>query len=541
MANPFLVLGGIAVGIVTAAMGVLQVPGWVKSAQDASAINDLGSAAVAEGAASALGLGYMTGAGLRLNEGRIGAAFTLSDGVKLCITRNEDATEYAAVAISPSGAFFARTTGVSKAVEGATADEALDAVGGLPEGVEAPVIGSNCAPGAEIITGDGDGAGGGDNENEEGSVGGVTRFNDSASVAHTSHGTYAINLSAGEIVKDDADGRAHKVNTTGLDISLVDAGLASDAAGNLYFLALDNDAFNTYANAWSEYWTEVGEGGNPAEPTLANESRVVVKMTPSYKLSVVKVLSYDHDQWYYDIDDNENGDVFVMDYGKIFQLSGDTFTQTGEWIDRNTRGSYPFNGRSSLKGVDQAGNLYILDPTATNETLFRMAPNGDVTSLGYPHTVDPVTGYIDNQHVVYEFGLVEVGSDGAVYVVQQIPTAAYIELAERGQQVNWSDQASVDAYYAYSDSIDRNSLYDNSLAVVTASGEIVQRTNLEQAMSDVYDQLPSGTSASVKLVDLDASGNLYLVVSDSAGERPGVIVKVTPTGNASVVLRDSSL
>lgn len=41
MANPFLVLGGIAVGVVTAAFGVLQVSGWVDSAHDASAINDL--------------------------------------------------------------------------------------------------------------------------------------------------------------------------------------------------------------------------------------------------------------------------------------------------------------------------------------------------------------------------------------------------------------------------------------------------------------------------------------------------------------------
>lgn len=28
MANPFLVLGGIAVGIITATFGILQVPGW---------------------------------------------------------------------------------------------------------------------------------------------------------------------------------------------------------------------------------------------------------------------------------------------------------------------------------------------------------------------------------------------------------------------------------------------------------------------------------------------------------------------------------
>ena len=51
MANPFLVLGGIAVGIVTAAFGILQVPGWVDSAKDASAKNDIAQVSILEAAA----------------------------------------------------------------------------------------------------------------------------------------------------------------------------------------------------------------------------------------------------------------------------------------------------------------------------------------------------------------------------------------------------------------------------------------------------------------------------------------------------------
>ena len=169
MANPFLVLGGIAVGIVVAAMGVLQVPGWVKSAQNASAINDLSSAGIAEAAASNLGLGYMNGEELGENAVKIGASFTPSAGVKLCVTRSDDATAFAAVAISPSGAYFARTAENTKAVEGATAEEALDAIGGLPAGVPEPVIDGDCADGAEVPGsdanaggGDGGGGGGGD-------------------------------------------------------------------------------------------------------------------------------------------------------------------------------------------------------------------------------------------------------------------------------------------------------------------------------------------------------------------------------------------
>ena len=48
MANPFLVLGGIAVGIITATFGVLSVPGWVESAQDAAAVNDLSNLRAAQ-------------------------------------------------------------------------------------------------------------------------------------------------------------------------------------------------------------------------------------------------------------------------------------------------------------------------------------------------------------------------------------------------------------------------------------------------------------------------------------------------------------
>ncbi|WP_431796562.1 hypothetical protein [Microbacterium enclense] len=47
MANPFLVLGGIAVGIVAATFGILQVPGWIGTAQDVAAVNDLAQVYVA--------------------------------------------------------------------------------------------------------------------------------------------------------------------------------------------------------------------------------------------------------------------------------------------------------------------------------------------------------------------------------------------------------------------------------------------------------------------------------------------------------------
>lgn len=51
MPNPFLVLGGVAVGVITAGIGVLAVPGWIDNANDSAAINDLGSIRGGESAA----------------------------------------------------------------------------------------------------------------------------------------------------------------------------------------------------------------------------------------------------------------------------------------------------------------------------------------------------------------------------------------------------------------------------------------------------------------------------------------------------------
>jgi len=48
VANPFLVLGGIAVGVITATAGILMVPNWIASAQDAAAVADLNNIRIAQ-------------------------------------------------------------------------------------------------------------------------------------------------------------------------------------------------------------------------------------------------------------------------------------------------------------------------------------------------------------------------------------------------------------------------------------------------------------------------------------------------------------
>ena len=133
MANPFLVLGGIAVGVVTAAFGILQVPGWVASAQDAAAINDLSNLNQAQavhrstsgmfadkisalsGGADAAGFGLeapvTTLAMAAATSEDIGISFRLSDGVSLAHLGTTGAGDaYCAVVRSASGRYFASTS-----------------------------------------------------------------------------------------------------------------------------------------------------------------------------------------------------------------------------------------------------------------------------------------------------------------------------------------------------------------------------------------------------------------------------------------------
>ena len=106
MANPFLVLGGIAIGVITAAFGVLSVPGWVASAQDAAAQNDLGNAVLAQNASvTRTGAGIGTVAGLTDANGM---KFGRTDGVGLETYAN--GRNWGLISTSQSGRVFARVS-----------------------------------------------------------------------------------------------------------------------------------------------------------------------------------------------------------------------------------------------------------------------------------------------------------------------------------------------------------------------------------------------------------------------------------------------
>jgi len=108
MANPFLVLGGVAVGVITAGVGVLQVPGWIASAQDASAKNDIEQVTIAEAAAMTVNGEYEASIA-DLNAAGTGTKVTQSNGVEVEIAVDGDS--YIVVTKSASGKFFARIDG----------------------------------------------------------------------------------------------------------------------------------------------------------------------------------------------------------------------------------------------------------------------------------------------------------------------------------------------------------------------------------------------------------------------------------------------
>lgn len=138
----------VTVGLITAAgIGVLTVPGWVQMSQDSAATGDVDRVSIAETAADNLGYGYLSGGELGQVVNDLKVEITPSNGVTLCVSRDADRSTWAAVAHSRSGTYFARTAG-EQIAQGATADAALKAAGGLPAGVPAPLMGDECAPGA---------------------------------------------------------------------------------------------------------------------------------------------------------------------------------------------------------------------------------------------------------------------------------------------------------------------------------------------------------------------------------------------------------
>jgi hypothetical protein len=125
VANPFLVFGGVAVGIAVAGFGILQVPGWISAAQDAAAINDIGAVRGAQDAASGE-TGSFANTLEDFASGDWGTGYTLSDGVKL-VGMAGDSQEYCIVLLSAAGNHFAGSNRSADVGRGSTPEEAAAA------------------------------------------------------------------------------------------------------------------------------------------------------------------------------------------------------------------------------------------------------------------------------------------------------------------------------------------------------------------------------------------------------------------------------
>lgn len=117
MANPFLVLGGVAVGVITAGIGVLQVPGWIDSANDSAVRNDLSQVALASEAAYTMVGEYVAYADLKDGEVtqagetvKTGVKIQESSGVKVGHVVNAEGDAWGAIGVSKSGHVFVRTS-----------------------------------------------------------------------------------------------------------------------------------------------------------------------------------------------------------------------------------------------------------------------------------------------------------------------------------------------------------------------------------------------------------------------------------------------
>ena len=150
MSHPFLVLGGIAITVLTTAFGVLQVPGWVDAAHDASTSASLRHIDTWEESAVSSTRRYWPGSQISAEAGNLGPAFNQSGSKLICVSASADGSGYAVVAQSESDQFFARTSRTDTEGKGETVADAIAAAGGMPVGVAIPMDGG-CIAGAQLV------------------------------------------------------------------------------------------------------------------------------------------------------------------------------------------------------------------------------------------------------------------------------------------------------------------------------------------------------------------------------------------------------
>lgn len=396
MANPFLVLGGVAVGVITAGIGVLAVPGWIDSANDSAAINDLGSIRGAESAAI-LQIGEYTDDFGVLKSGELGVKFQKSDGVTLIGLKADTNESWCAATQSKSGKFFAASNIQAAIATGPGAESAMTTAGCDPDiitqiideaGNSVPPIdvGEPGGTGGSWVGG-GDASGGnsgGDDGSEDGddsSTGSPEAkaayaiARSTGQVAAVSNGVYALSDSYSEITIThiDASGVAKRLEITGPladhKNKLRQAQLKSNGADDL-FIAVRIRGQNPIEE-WAIFRI------NPDGST----EKVTENADPDHTDGLVLYA--------WDVLDNGN----IVYSGNNYEWLNDWWwSSAGIWDLNTTTHEHTIRIRSDQNfdptyandlEVDSSGNIYLADSGGTyNFGVHRVTPDLVQTTIG---------------------------------------------------------------------------------------------------------------------------------------------------------------
>ncbi|HWL78030.1 hypothetical protein [Microbacterium sp.] len=150
MSHPFVALGAITITAMTAAFGIIQVPGWIDEAHDSAVSADLAFVQTLEERALLKTRSYWNGNQLQEKAGTVRGR-DLPAERPLCVSAAALGIGYAAVGKSDSGTYLARTSASDVEGTGSTPLAAIAAAGGLPPGVPTPVSGDSCTAGAQLV------------------------------------------------------------------------------------------------------------------------------------------------------------------------------------------------------------------------------------------------------------------------------------------------------------------------------------------------------------------------------------------------------
>ena len=142
MANPFLVLGGVAASVVLAGVGILSVPGWVNAANDFAVIHDLSQVSDVQ-AASASKTGNYAKTVAELEDGVVGQGARIGQAIDVIREQWARIVEDGVIPLAVPGATGAWSVVLDPAAEDGAAVATILIAGEEGDAVANPTIRSD--------------------------------------------------------------------------------------------------------------------------------------------------------------------------------------------------------------------------------------------------------------------------------------------------------------------------------------------------------------------------------------------------------------